>query len=358
MIALAPVAGEPAAADGALPSIIIDPSISDTTPSRPPGASGASRAAAAQERLQAAIDLDAAEADRFAANFRPSWQPPVAATTATVPSARPSPRPQKLPSPLPASMPARAAESHEEPLTLPLARSRKRAQLWVGGSVLGFLVLVYFAVASSSKVPVPPTAAPTAPTASTAQQPAPAATPQAPPPTQNPAAPAPQATTAPSAPPQPVAVAEVKAPEPTPSSPAPAAALARNAPAPPKTVRLRVATEPRQATLLLNGAAVTNPFDARLPLAGTYQLEARAPGHEPAQRTISLAREERISLVLTRVLARAVTHAPPTPTRPTIARAEARIRPVAHRAPPPTARASRPKPAKSQGAGFVADSPY
>jgi hypothetical protein len=147
-----------------------------------------------------------------------------------------------------------------------------------------------------------------------------------------------------------VDIAAVDAPT---AEPAPTAQAAARPPEPQKAaepvlVALQITTSPRDAQLLLDGAPVPNPFDARLPKGGSHHVQAAAPGYEGSGLTIELTRERRVALTLEpqRATASGVTTqaADPAPKR--------RTAPRRARAPKPPA--EEPK----KGAGFVAESPY
>jgi hypothetical protein len=331
----APAGAEPRTAEQQLPSIMIDPSISDYPPVPVHGnGNGAHLELPANASLDA---FDAFEADRFASAFRPSWEPSAPEQgRASVPS-RSSRAPTRISSPRP---PAAAPVVVDDGIDRALQRARKRAMILTTSLIVGFLGLVYLGVSSSSRTPTP-----TTPTAASAPA-APSAAPEPPAPSQAAATPALPAQPEPAAAPQPAAPATTVA---TPQ-PAPAAAVpAKLEPAP---LRLRVTTEPRRATLLLDGAPAANPLDLRLP-PGTHTLEARAEGHEAATRSVALDRDERISLALAR------SAPPPPPPRVVVTRAEPRpIAKPAHRMSAAATAPRSPKPKTGKGAGFVADSPY
>jgi len=255
-----------------LPSIIVDPSLSALAPAEAPqvhsdasngqaaGNGAAPSVAGAEQGVASAespeeLRLSVAEADRFAASIRASWEPPEPVAAA----APIAPRSQSIAQPVSSSVIAQVAD-------IPVARlpgsQRKRGLLLTLGAVVGFFALAALGL-MSSKTGLPQTAsaarsaespkraAPVAATGAAKPQrtPAPPAPIAAPAPAADPAptdvpapsaAPAPAAPTAPTAPPTPVpsaAPAPAAAPTPAPSTPAPtsapAAALAGQ---PPKSV--------------------------------------------------------------------------------------------------------------------------
>ncbi|HEX7478341.1 MAG TPA: PEGA domain-containing protein [Polyangiales bacterium] len=338
----APASAEPRTAEQQLPSIMIDPSISDY-PLAPVHGNG--NGAHLELPANASLDaFDAFEADRFASAFRPSWEPSAPEQVRASVSSRSSRAPTRISSPRP---PAAAPVVVDDGIDRALQRARKRAMILTTSLIMGFLGLVYLGVSSSSRTPTP-----TTPTAASAPA-APSAAPEPPAPSQAAAAPALPAQPEPAAAPQPAAP-QPAAPATTVATPQPAPAAAVPAKLEPAPLRLRVTTEPRRATLLLDGAPAANPLDLRLP-PGTHTLEARAEGHEAATRSVALDRDERISLALAR------SAPPPPPPRVVVTRAEPRpIAKLARRmtalAPTPAPRS--PKPKTGKGAGFVADSPY
>jgi hypothetical protein len=70
---------------------------------------------------------------------------------------------------------------------------------------------------------------------------------------------------------------------------------------PPGTRWLRVRTTPPHATLLLDGANVSNPFTGELPLGSTHTLVASAEGYRTATVTIALTRDQNVVMQLERV---------------------------------------------------------
>jgi hypothetical protein len=113
------------------------------------------------------------------------------------------------------------------------------------------------------------------------------------------------------------------------------------APAPaPRTVRLRIATNPEDAELLLDGEAVGNPYDADVPKGGKHRLRATAPGHRSRELTVAFDRDRSVALRLDKVAA-------PKP------KAAAKPRPTT-----PRATSVSSTPSSSKGAGFVTESPY
>jgi hypothetical protein len=277
------------------------------------------------------VPLSAAEADRLAESFRPSWEPP-------------TPIAIQAPEPSTAVMPQSAPEARPVLISeVPGARPRS-GLLMAGGAVLSFVALAVLGWAMTLSDAPPDKARAGAP--------------------QESSAPAPSAPPKQIAPERPRAPAAAPAlPEPTPHSPELAAAAAPAIPAPtpvatpeptpppvepepePMLVALRITTSPREAKLVLDGAAVPNPYDAMLPKGERYELEASAPGYQGRTLTIDLERERRVALELERER-RAAPRAEPAPAKAVA---------------PPKRKRSRPARATvepKKGAAFVEESPY
>lgn len=297
---------------------------------------------ASGEPSNAELDrLSIEDAERFASAFRPTWEPTMAiAAAAVAPSFHPQPAEAE---------PTRVAISE-----LPGAH---RGSAWAiaGAAILGFFVLAGLGWATTrtsapaSKaaieaqqepaIPAPVEASP----APVAARPTPLAAPEAAPIEAVPSEAAP--TEAPPA----EAAAIIPAAEPV-AAEAPAALPETNTEPEPIMLALQISTSPREAQLLLDGAPVPNPFDARLPKGGSYRVDAAAPGYTSSNLTIELTRDRRVALKLKPERVAAPEAAPkpaaaPAPTRKAEPRRAAR---AARRA------ATAPK----KGAGFVADSPY
>lgn len=297
------------------------------------------------------LDLSFEEAERFAASFRASWEPPapaaVEAPAATAPVVASEPRISSRPI-APEPVPARVLVSE-----LPGA-NRQRTILFGSGAVAAFIVLAILGwLASRSGAPDRPGvdnplanhAAPVpkaAPQAETAPKPEPAPAPalpaQPPAPSAEPEAAAPATATAePTAPAEPVAA-------PVEAAPAPAA-QPEAAPAQPEAVlvALQITTQPANARLTLDGAPIANPYDALHPQGGSHVVEATAPGYQARNLKIELTKKRSVALELERERA----PEPPRATKPT-------RRPRPQRAAKPAPKAA---PAK-KGAAFVEESPY
>lgn len=416
-----------------LPSIIVDPGLSELGTNAPaveaatmdPGpaapaqpnananTNGASAAHAEEAPTNGAGHATASEhaadtngglrfseedADRFAANFRPSWEPAEPVSAPVDSAARTS---------LPALGPAVVVlpEPDLPDGAFSAARQRKRGLLMAGGAVAGFFVLVGLAFSMSNREmpnaphaaaasPSPQVSAPSAapeiatqqPTSAAPEAPSNAAAPadlRAAPP--QPAAPVQEAPSEVAASDVPAANAEPAAAQvepPSAAEPAPAAAIAPGAtpapaaapapqpiavaepaaPPPPKEVHVRVSAAPGSAQILLDGKAVSNPYDAHAPVGERHRLQVEAPGHTARDITLGFERDQKLTIKLERV------HAPvaarSAPARPT-ARAQAQARPST---PPPVASSTMtitprpapaaPKPSGAKGAGFVNESPY
>ncbi|MFI5309412.1 MAG: hypothetical protein ACHQ53_18800 [Polyangiales bacterium] len=333
------------------PSIIVDPELARARPSN--GGGPVTPAVPAPDEAAANAMLSAAEAERFAASFRPSWEPaaPVAGLGAT---SQPSVPAARITTPLPQE-PVHEHEPDLDVSIVPGARERKRAMFITVGAVAGFLLLGVLALMSSRATP-PSKARPEA-------KPEPAEIAKA--------APAPEAPTPPSAAQVAVPPVPVPTPQPTPVPEAPpvgAAAqgtapaspsLAMLAGAPPvenaaaaELVRIQVSATPSETDLSLDDAKIANPYDGRAPKGGKHVLRAEAEGYHSREITLRFDHDRSITLELDKRKAPkpshpAAAHAAPPPPPP--ARLVIRPKPAAA---PPTA----PRPKK--GAGFVSESPY
>ncbi len=318
---------------GALPSIIIDPTLHEPPPTAAAAAPSHPAPATTSSRP---VALDPDSADRFAAAFRPSWEPSVP-TAQTRVAARRSLPPSQTHRPTVGAAVMASTRPIEDQLAVPM-RVRNRALLWTGGSVVGFLVLAYFGVSSSSRSATSTNGQ--AASTNHASEP-PAAVPMPEPAAQPLAAAEPAPIAAPSAP--------APAPEPTPQTAQPSAPVI---PAAPTTAWLHVATQPESAELLLDGNPVSNPYSQELPLGTDHQIEAKAAGHATEQRTVRIAAETKLTLVLAEARAAApILHrAPPASHVRAVVKYS---KPV-----PPPVRPVAAKPKPKRGAGFVADSPY
>jgi hypothetical protein len=374
----------------------------DATPMQPPRAEPAASAAAdapAPEAAQAEPEqrFSDEDAERFAANFRPSWEPAQPVRIPAEVAARNS---------IPALGPAAVIVPEPE---LPDARLagadlRKRGLLMAGGAVAGFFVLVALAIAMSSRsMPnVPPakkmpeltaSAAPANPPATATATEASADTPStaalaalragsvpAAPPAAEPAATAGANAEAPGTAENsaPVAPAQPIAPEPpanaAPAETTPVAIVApapAPAPAPPAEVHVRIAAAPSSARITMDGSTVSNPFDAHAPRGEHHRLQVEAPGHAPRDITLAFERDQKLTVKLERERAAQparVSHPPaPKPSAPAhAAPAQLAITPRPAPISPPPAQLTitprsvppTPKPSTGKGAGFVNESPY
>jgi hypothetical protein len=139
------------------------------------------------------------------------------------------------------------------------------------------------------------------------------------------------------------------------AEPPPASAPIKHAEQP-TLVHIRVATDPQDAELSLDGARVPNPFETGMPKSGKHRLLARAPGYHSDDLSINFDRDQQVTLRLDRART-------PKPSRAAISPPPAVVSTRAHR-PAPPARQAAPPPApttrtsSTKGAGFVTESPY
>jgi hypothetical protein len=303
---------------------------------------------AADGRHSVSADLSAADADRFAARFRPSWE---AAAPGPV-SARPS-----APHSVPASIPSSAAWDQETDLDVsefPGAKQRRRALMLAAAAVVSFVVLVALGFLSTR------TTAPlvTTPHTDLREQQRSEPSPQTPPPQAMPApapvepAPPPPPTVVPVAPP--TAAAE-PAPAP-PSEPSVQARVEKPARGP-VLVHVRVTTSPDDAQLSLDGSPVPNPFDTSMPQGGKHRVVAHADGYHSDTLTLSFDRDQTVAIRLDKLKPTKPRRAPTPTSKPAVVATHTR-RPV-----PPPRRIAAPAPSTSRGpttkgAGFVTESPY
>jgi hypothetical protein len=328
-----------AAGSQPLPSIVVDPSM------REPEASRDLAAAKPPESDEPTERLSVADAERFAATFRPSWDPP-APTRASIPGAPITPIPARSQYP---SVPAFEAEPDIDVRGLPGLADRRRGMMIAAAAVSGFVVLGALALMSSRSAPAPahkPEPAAAAQVAAAAEAPVAAAAPQPEPtPAAAPAIAPSAAVEAPSAAPPAAAPAEPVN--------APAAALARAEAAPPQlpapepaSVHIRVSASPSDAELLIDGARVTNPYEAEERKGAKLRMRVQASGYHSHDETLSMDQDRTIAVRLDKVRA-------PKPSRPVHA-------PIPHITHAPVAHhASTPgTPRASTGAGFVTESPY
>lgn len=268
------------------------------------------------------------DAERFAARFRASWEPPSASTARSTPSAAPARAPSSKP-------PAAAAPSV---LVSELPGAHRGRTLMLGGAAAAAFVAVVLLgwLASRSGVPDHPAAADplAAHPAATAPEPEPPPPPVAPPAAEpaEPAEPPAEAleATAPASATEPEVTAAAE-PEPV-------------------LVALQITTRPAGAQLLLDGAPVANPYDALHPKGGSHVVEASAPGYRAQNVTIELTKQQSVALELERAPA-AADKAADDKAAPAPAKA----------AEPPRAkrpRPARPSKAEPKGAAFTTESPY
>lgn len=140
--------------------------------------------------------------------------------------------------------------------------------------------------------------------------------------------------------------------------------VAPEPPPPPVEVRVTVRTVPANATLTLDGAAVTSPIVRPQDLLATsHTLEARADGYEPRTETVRFDRDGTVRVELRRVPPPVVTMAPEPPrvattmattmaTTTAMAPSMAPVR-ISTMAPATPMRATM-----ASGAGFTTDNPY
>ncbi len=283
-----------------------------------PGTTAAPRVEPNAGARKDALSVD--DAERFAASFRPSWEP-------AAPSAPRSPVPTPL-SPLPAAMPE--PEPEVDVSLVPGAREKKRALMMTAGAVAGFVLLGALGLMSSLGAPRAPEPAHAPAPALEHAKPAPAAAPPA----------------APSAAPQPQelgATPEAKPPVPEPSAPEPAAPAPAAAP-PTPLVHLRVSASPSDAELLIDGARVANPYEGDAPKGSRMRVLAQASGYHSHDVTLSLDQDRSLDVHLDKIRVAA---------RPRHVHVRVHHPRPVQRAPSPAKPAPQPK-----GAGFVSESPY
>ena len=342
------------------------------------------------------------EAERFAESFRPSWH--------SLPAVVPAPAPHSI---------SPSAEASEPPIDSVLPPSRRRRSLaLVAAAVLVFFGLIAMAlntarnpapapktkltIANTAPAAVPPRpapapalVAPAAPTAAPAAQPPaepalatneavaqPVAQPTGAAPSDSQPAPVaepvqaaatavpaatnvPAAAVVPAAQPQttpPVPMAAVTPPVPM-AAVTPSVPMAAVTPVVSATVRIQLQTTPENATLLIDGATVGNPYDQMVSKSGKHHVRVAAPGYRESEITLNFDRDRDLSVRLqklrtartTRTARRSAPPAPSVPvTRPTTPVLS--IRPSA----PEKHAPAKPAPAKApaKGAGFVSESPY
>jgi nicotinate-nucleotide--dimethylbenzimidazole phosphoribosyltransferase len=304
------------------------------------------------------------EAERFASNYRASWEPGEALAAQV-------PEPLDETAPLAASAAALAGvTAAAEPLVLP-GSARRRGLALTALAVIAFGALLALALSSATEpIAIPePTSATNPVQAATAERADPAPAEAPPPPSEAPSAagaidtaegaagggagdlaeevalaaaaaaapPAEEPSALPPEAPTPVAAAAASPAEPEPA-PKPAAI---------ESVRIRIATVPPDAALAIDGSPVPNPYDELVPRSDKHRVVATAAGYETSDQLVGFDRKRDLVLRLARV-------------RP------ARSVPE----PEPTVRAARPRPttpkvvkkpepeAPRKGAAFVSESPY
>jgi hypothetical protein len=286
----------------------------------------------------------------------PKTEPPKAASAAAV-----TPAPAKA-AVTPAAEKAPVARASDRPLSTAEVRaisseitdgypaivpsSRPTKAILVGVAVL--VALVVGTVWSMTGSPEAPTTNASPTNASPTTSP-PEPTPPSPtPPTPTAPEPAEVTTVTPETAP-PVVEEPVVAPEPPPA---------------PVEVRVTVRTVPANATLTLDGAAVTSPIVRPQDLLATsHTLEARADGYEPRTETVRFDRDGTVRVELRRVPPPVVTMAPEPPrvattmattmaTTTAMAPSMAPVR-ISTMAPATPMRATM-----ASGAGFTTDNPY
>ena len=374
----------PGAGTEAVPTIVVDPTLQQEADawskrngnlSQPP-ASGppAEDDPAPSQGLGDALTAD--EAERFAASFRPSWEP--APATATGAPSEPPAGPSEQPAA--ASTPAPPAGDDELPVALPGHTGSRRPLLIAGGAVIGFGLVTYLAIASSSNdapaavtepvavaEPAAVAEAPaTAAVAEVSEQPSlPADAPKQPASAQ-PAAPSAQASVTPPsgalpAPDQPEAPSPVGPSEAAAQAPAAQAPPAQAQEAPPgqgdtlnttaaaaqppqaqppaeaaeeePRVRVDLTTVPRRARIEVDGKRVKNPYQAELDPSGNHDVRVSARGYETRSWTLSFDRDQKLTLSLSKAQVADKRPAAPKPRK-------------------------RKREGRKKGAGFVAESPY
>jgi hypothetical protein len=353
---------------GRISTIIVDPALMAeaerlSESQRPPAAAANNDAIESGAHAQAHADdpagdsdegddaeqerLSIEDAERFAAAFRASWEPPA-----------PGPQSngnghhghsQRPVQPVQAQhAPGVNAEPSPAPVHISELPGAKRGKTMALGAAAfaGFLAIAVLGwLASNSGVPDHPSADNPLAANPIADKPTSKSTEAAPPP---PPTPAPSA--APPLPDAPVVAAAdlaapeaaAVAPEATPTAAPEIAPQPALDPAPEQVlVALQITTRPEGAQLTLDGSPIANPYDAMHPQGGQHVVEASAPGYRAQNLTIELTRKRSVALELEKSPAEkaAAKTSTPRPKRP---------RP---------ARASKPAAAK-KGAAFASESPY
>jgi hypothetical protein len=127
-------------------------------------------------------------------------------------------------------------------------------------------------------------------------------------------------------------------------------------------VHVRIAAAPSSAQILVDGKAVSNPYDAHAPAGEHHRVQVEAPGHTERDITLGFERDQKLTIKLERVRApiaarpaapaRPVVHAP-APARTSTPQVAASTMTITPRPTPAAA-----KPSGTKGAGFVNESPY
>jgi hypothetical protein len=131
-------------------------------------------------------------------------------------------------------------------------------------------------------------------------------------------------------------------------------------PAVPTTVRIQLQTTPENATLLIDGATVGNPYDQTVSKSGKHHVRVQAPGYRESEITLNFDRDRDLSVRLQKIrTARSARRSPPPAASAPVARPTTPVLSIRPSAPEKRAPA-KPAPAKApaKGAGFVSESPY
>ena len=286
-----------------------DATTAETAPTAPSPGNG--DGLGASDGAWSASTFSADDADKIAARFTASWEGTESANAWDT-----GPAPDNHPAVQAAAPPVARYDS--VPPTLPVSKTNRWLMFGgLGGAALLVVILGSLAMAGSVD---PEDVRPAEDTATPPQEQVPGA------------AEAQQA-------PEPAVVAEPEpAVEPEPAPP----------PEPPQ-VHVVVRTVPANATLLVDGARVGNPYDARLAQGGTLQAQASANGFQPASEQVEIDRDRTVVLRL-----RAV----PRETPPVAAPSTMTTRQTRQTRQASSRMTSAMMRTSMRGAGFVTDNPY
>jgi hypothetical protein len=124
-----------------------------------------------------------------------------------------------------------------------------------------------------------------------------------------------------------------------------------------ETVRIQLQASPANASLTIDGAPISNPFDQVVEKSGKHRIRAEAPGYRETEFTLNFDRHRDLSLRLQKLRVprkpAARRHAPARASAPAREATRSSAQPV----PAPAQSKPAAKPA-AKGAGFVSESPY